>query len=189
MGLVRVGKPGREAALRLDLGNGFILRGFVDEDRENLANFGNNPVVAAYLHDRFPHPYSLEDAETWIEINREQDPRTVFCIAGEAGCIGSIGLIVGEDVYRKSAEIGYWLAEPFWGKGIATKAVVALSRYAFEQLDLVRVFAGVFSTNPGSSRVLEKAGFRFEGIQHKSVIKNNRLLDQRLYAAINPKYE
>ena len=105
-------------------------------------------------------------------------------IAPEEELIGVVGLTFQEDVYRRSAEIGYWLGEPFWGRGLATEAVIDATRMAFERFDLIRLFAQVFETNPASCRVLEKAGYVLEGRLRHSVVKKGRVLDQLLYARV-----
>jgi RimJ/RimL family protein N-acetyltransferase len=110
-----------------------------------------------------------------------QIPETAFAIASSDEAIGGISVQPQYDVYRKSAEIGYWLGEPFWGKGIATLAVRALTSYAFSRLDLLRIYASVFAWNPASARVLEKAGYHIEGKMRDAVYKNGKVTDQLLY--------
>jgi len=114
------------------------------------------------------------------------DPRTVFAIASPTEAIGSIGLMLGADVHRFTAELGYWLAEPFWGQGIMTRAVQAMVEFAFAELKLHRVRAEPYAANPASARVLEKAGFLLEGRLRASACKEGRVLDQLLYARVNP---
>ena len=102
----------------------------------------------------FPHPYRLEDAEAFLGFVAQQKPETTFAIANASEAIGCIGLTVGSDVHRKTAELGYWLAEPFWGRGIMSEAVAAFVRHAFDDLDLIRIYAEPFASNPASARVL-----------------------------------
>ena len=129
----------------------------------------------------FPHPYTVADARGWLSRQKNRDSVTDLNIAlaidhgGEA--IGGIGLHPQGDVARLSAEIGYWLGEPHWGRGIMTAAVKALSRYGFSELGLVRIYAAVFEWNPASMRVLEKAGFVQEGRLRRSVIKDGKVID------------
>jgi RimJ/RimL family protein N-acetyltransferase len=135
------------------------------------------------LRDRFPHPYTRAHAEQWTAYTQQQSsPQTLFAIEVEDEAVGGIGLECKSDVERCSAEIGYWLGEDLWGKGIATAAVEALTSYGFEVLSLSRIFATPFGDNPASIRVLEKAGYVREGVLRRSAIKEGIILDQVLYA-------
>lgn len=163
----------------------YIIRDWHEDDAVSIAQYANNKKIWINLRDAFPHPYSLADAESFISRAMQIEPRTYFAIATEQEAIGSIGLMPGQDVHRFTAELGYWLAEPFWGKGIMTKAVRALSEYAFKELGLHRVFAEPYTTNTASARVLEKSGFVLEGILRANVFKDGRVLDQYLYAKLN----
>ena len=171
--------------VRIDLGS-CRIREFVPEDAESLARNADNPKIAEQLRDRFPHPYTISHAREWIEQALARDPVSSFAIATTGKVIGGIGLELQPDVYIRSAELGYWLAESHWGRGIATRAVTCFSEKAFVAFDLVRIYARVFETNPASARVLEKAGFRFEGRLRMSVVKQGRLLDELLYSSIAP---
>jgi RimJ/RimL family protein N-acetyltransferase len=144
----------------------------------------NNRAVWRNMRDRFPHPYTLEDAYRWIELNNTVFPETNFAIAVEDTAVGGIGIVRGDDVYRRSAEIGYWLGEEFWGRGIAPVAVRAVTDWAFATFELARIHAGVFAWNPASMRVLEKAGYTMEGCLRRSVFKDGALTDQVLYAIV-----
>ena len=163
-------------------GEGFQIRSWTLEDIPCLARHANNANVSANLRDGFPYPYSETNAEVFISANLEALWNFTIAINGEAS--GGIGLVVGADVHRFTAEIGYWLAEPYWGMGITSKAVHALTDYAFQHTNLVRIYATVFETNPASMRVLEKNGFQFEGILRKNVIKNGVTMASHLYAKI-----
>ena len=154
------------------------------EDAPSIAKYANNRKIWMNLRDAFPYPYSLKDAESFISRIIETDPITVFAIATQSEAIGSIGLMVGKDVHRYTAEMGYWLAEPFWGKGIMTQAVKSMTSYAIRNLKLHRIYAEPYSTNPASVRVLEKAGFRCEGILRSNVLKDGKVLDQFLYSYV-----
>lgn len=153
-------------------------------DAESLARYANNYNVWVNVRDRFPHPYSVNDAKSWIRSATDRHPPESFAIASSKEAIGGIGLHVQSDVYRKSAEIGYWLGEPFWGKGIATAAVKAIVDYGFSTFDIIRIFAGVFESNMASARVLEHAGFTLEGRMRKSVFKAGNYLDQLSYSLL-----
>ncbi len=146
--------------------------------------YGNNVKVWQHLRDRFPHPYTRAHAIDWLRHVRRQEPTCDFAIAAELELIGGVGVHVQDDVHRRSAEIGYWLGEPFWGHGIATHAVDAMTDYAFATYPLVRIYANVFEGNPASVRVLEKVGYEFEGRLRKSVYKDGKLLDQLIYGMV-----
>jgi RimJ/RimL family protein N-acetyltransferase len=147
-----------------------------------LVRHANNRQVWLTLRDQFPHPYTYADGEEWLTHVARQQPVTSFAIVVDGEAAGGIGLAPQPDVHRRSAEVGYWLGEAFWNRGIMTAVVRAFTDYAFDSHDLIRIFAGVFSTNPASMRVLEKAGYAREGILRKSVVKDGQVLDQVLYA-------
>lgn len=163
-------------------GEEFQIRSWTLEDIPNLARHANNAKVSGNLRDGFPYPYSETNAEVFISAQLDAPWNFTIAINGEAA--GGIGLVVGADVHRFTAEIGYWLAEPYWGRGITSKAVHALTDYAFQHTDLVRIYATVFETNRVSMRVLEKNGFQLEGILRKNVIKKGITMSSYLYAKI-----
>lgn len=160
-----------------------LLRPLVASDAESLARHANDHDVARNLRDRFPHPYSQADAEWYIAHVATRPVQTSFGIVVDDEAIGSISLMVGDDISRKSAEVGYWIGQSFWGRGIAVDALCAATEYAFSTLNLVRVFAVPFATSVRSTRVLEKAGYVREGLMRQSALKNGEILDQWLYAA------
>jgi len=162
---------------------GFQIRNYKINDTEALLKYANNWNVSINLRDGFPYPYTIQDAADWIDFTIHQNPQTNFAIAGQE-LIGGIGITLQSDVHRKSAEIGYWLGEPFWGRGIITQALSAMTQYAFDNFDLIRLYAYVFETNPASMRVLEKAGYKLEGRLRKSVVKDGQILDQMVYAML-----
>lgn len=153
------------------------IRSFRPGDAPALAKYANNRKVWRNLRDRFPHPYHLQHAEVWIDLAAAQTPETNFAIGG-------IGLELHRDVHRRSANVGYWLGEPYWGRGIATGALRAFTEYAFGEFDLVRIDANVYEWNPASARVLEKAGYEYEGRLRKSITKDGQTIDQWLYAIV-----
>ena len=171
--------------MRLALGE-LEIRDLQPGDASALVKYANNRRVSLQLRDVFPFPYGAADAAAFLERSFARLPRENFAIATPEELIGGIGLHRGSDVYRRSAEIGYWLAEPFWGRGIATRAVRALTDWAFASFDLARISAGVFETNPASARVLEKAGFEIEGRMRRHVTKDGRTFDQLVYARLRP---
>lgn len=162
------------------------LREWRMEDAQSIARYASNPAVAANLRDVFPSPYALQDAQDYLRCCIEGDKTAERCLAiqvnGEAA--GSIGVFVKDDVYRKSAELGYWLGEPFWGGGIMTGAVRQICSDAFSRFDIARIYAEPFAANIGSRRVLEKAGFQLEGLLRNSVYKNGVLQDSCIYALL-----
>ena len=162
----------------------WMIRSFRSDDAEAIAKYANNRKVWRNLRDRFPHPYSLRHAEVWIDLAAAQTPETNFAIASATEAIGGIGLELGRDVHRRSANVGYWLGEPYWGRGIATGALRAFTEFAFAEFDLVRIDANVYEWNPASARVLEKAGYEYEGRLRRSITKDGQTIDQWLYAMV-----
>ncbi|MCY3568585.1 MAG: GNAT family protein [Chloroflexi bacterium] len=169
--------------MQLDIGS-WQLRSFRTDDAESLALNANNRNVSRNLRDHFPYPYELSDAHDWIEIATCGDPETHFAIADKGEAIGGIGITLQSDVYRRTAEIGYWLGEPYWRQGIATAALRAMTDWAFTEFDLVRLYGEVFEWNPASGRVLEKSGYELEGRLRKSIIKEGQTIDALLYAIV-----
>ena len=160
------------------------LRPLKDEDQEQLARIANNKKIWNNVRDYFPHPYSLDDAKGFIEMNQKQDPRQVFGIEYQGVLCGCAGVHVQTDVYHRSGELGYWIGEAYWGKGIATAAVKLLTKYGFEDLDLIRLYAGVFSFNDGSKKVLEKVGYELEAISKNAVFKSGVICDEYRYVKL-----
>ncbi len=163
----------------------FILRPWRMEDAPSVAKHANNKKIADNLRNAYPFPYTLQDALCYISNFAEQDG-SYICRAievnGEAA--GSIGVFQKDDVYEKSAEMGYWLAEPYWGCGIMTECIRQISALAFKKLNIVRIFAEPYAYNTGSRRALEKAGFTLEGVLKKSVYKNGKIYDSCIYAIV-----
>ena len=160
------------------------LRPWRPGDEEALVPYANNRLIWINLRDRFPHPYTMSDAISWVQRAGAQDPPTNLAIATTGEAIGSIGLTLQTDVHRRSAEIGYWLAEPFWGSGIATRALRAFTEYAFATFDLIRLYGIPFEWNPASARVLEKAGFSYEGLLSRSVTKDGKTVGAWTYGLV-----
>jgi [ribosomal protein S5]-alanine N-acetyltransferase len=165
------------------------LRHWRDGDQADLVRHANNPRVAMNLRDLFPHPYTPRDADDWIARHSRIVPGIHFAITVDDRIVGGIGLLPGADVNRIQAEIGYWLGEDFWGRGIATDAVRGLTRHAFATLELNRLFAMPFANNAASCRVLEKAGYRYEARMLGCAIKGGQILDQFLYAITRTELE
>ena len=160
------------------------LRPFRDNDVPVLTRLLNNKKIWNNVRDYIPHPYFEQDAREFIVFCKREDPQTTFVVEYEGELVGTVGLVLQTDVYRISAEIGYWLGEPFWGKGIMTRAVKQMVDYGFKHLNLLRIYTGVFDFNKGSQRVLEKAGFKLECIFEKALIKNGVVYDEYRYGLI-----
>lgn len=162
----------------------FQLRDYCREDADSIVKYADNKKVWQNLRDSFPHPYTKDDAEYWISVTFTQDPTVNFAIADDKELIGGIGLTLQDDVNRKTAEVGFWLAEEFWGKGIMTEALRKFTRYSFENYDIFKIFAGVFETNKASMRVFEKCGYKLEGVLRNHIIKEDQVFDQLMYGIL-----
>lgn len=160
------------------------LRKWEEEDILDLVKAANNYKVAKYLRDCFPYPYRLEHGEYFLSMCKKADPKKecLLAIDVDGVAVGNIGLTFGEDVQRNTAEIGYWLGEEYWNKGIATKAVALMLEIAFKEYKLHRVYATFIETNMASGRVLEKNGFLYEGRLCRSITKEGEVYDSLLYA-------
>ena len=160
------------------------VRSWDSRDVPSLATYADNRKIWLNLRDRFPHPYTKRDAQLFVKSARQLRPETMFAIALGDEAVGGIGFVLQQDVERVSAEIGYWLGEPFWGRGIVTEALRAVTAHAIAHHGLTRVFALPFAHNLGSVRVLEKSGYVLEGRLRRSCIKNGEVVDQLQYAFI-----
>ena len=160
------------------------VRSWEWRDRDAIVRHANNRKISINLRDRFPSPYTANDARSWLENVVGRKPETNFAIAVGDEAVGGIGFSLQPDVAYRSAEIGYWLGEEFWGRGIATEALIAVTDHAFSNYNICRLYAHVFEWNRASARVLEKAGYAFEGRLRKSVTKEGQTIDQFMYAMI-----
>lgn len=161
------------------------LRKWNEADLDSLVKYANNKNIAKWLTNGFPHPYTQEDGKTYISMSTNDNPTKVFAIEVNSEAVGSIGIYPQSDIHEKNAEIGYWLAEAYWGQGIMTKAIQEIVEYGFRTFDLVRIFARPFSTNLKSQRVLEKAGFELEARLKKALFKNGEFMDELIYVKRN----
>ena len=168
----------------IEIGAGIYIRDIIEDDKYSIVKYADNKKISNNLRDAFPYPYTLEDAENWLTLLNDNKPRRAFAIANNEELIGAIGIEPCRDVNRFAGELGYWLGEPFWGKGIATLAVQNFIKYAFDYYNLTKIFAYVFSSNPSSSRVLIKAGFKNEGCMRNQIVKNGETLDQLIYGML-----
>lgn len=157
------------------------LRRWQMNDAQALATVANNRNIWNRVRDFFPSPYTVADAMQWISKTGSENPALNFAIVADKILVGGTGCITKEDVYRKNIEIGYFIGEPFWGKGIATASCGILCNYIQQHLDVVRIEACTFQNNNASMRVLQKNGFYLEAIKQKAILKNNTLLDEYLW--------
>lgn len=161
------------------------LRNYKSGLAEAFARLRNNPNVLINGYDKTPNPYSLRDAEAHFAQQLKKLPAERFLIFWNNELAGEIGITLQEDVFRLNAEIGYFIGEPFWGKGIATEAIKQMVAYAFSHFTLVRIVAGVFDYNKASMRALEKNGFILESIRKQAVIKNGKIIDDYIWVKRN----
>jgi [ribosomal protein S5]-alanine N-acetyltransferase len=160
------------------------VRSWRASDMDSLVRAADNRNIWINLRDAFPHPYTRRDARDYLRALRQRPIETMFAIAVKDVAVGGIGFVLRGDVERVSAEIGYWLGEPFWGRGIATDALIAVTAHAVATHGLTRVYALPFAWNTASCRVLEKAGYVLEARLRNSAIKDGKITDQLQYAFI-----
>lgn len=161
------------------------LRPWNTHDYESLVRYGNNKLVWRNLTDMFPHPYTQADAVAWVKIASDPGSSIFLAIDFEGEAIGGVGVIARDGNEFHTGQFGYWLGQPYWGRGVATQAARALKGLAFSGDRFKRLEAPVFAWNPPSMRVLEKIGFIREGVLRKSVLKDGQLIDSVMYAAVS----
>lgn len=161
-----------------------VLRPWTSDDEFALVKHANNRRIWRNVRDRFPHPYTENDAKLWIKIANRDTTMLNVAMEVDGQAVGGVGVVFKDDVYRRSAEIGYWLGEAYWNRGLTSRAVAAVSDYVFAHFDIVRLYAGVFAPNRASARVLEKAGYTFEACLRQSVTKDGQTLDELIYARL-----
>lgn len=164
------------------------LRAWATSDIDNLVKHANNPNIAKNMTNAFPHPYTQEAGEAFIAMANSKKPVSIFAICLNNEAIGGIGVHAQQDIHEKCAELGYWLAEPFWGKGITSKVVLKMIDFAFLNFDIIRLYARPFSSNIGSQKVLEKCGFKLEARLKKSIFKNGVYMDELIYSIVKDEY-
>jgi len=160
------------------------LRPWNDKDAFALAKHANNQKIAENMRDGFPFPYTIDDAYNWLNMAMKETRHVLLAIEVEGEAAGGIGIIFKENVYRFSAETGYWLGEMHWRKGITSEAIAKLSDHVFTNTDIVRLYAEIFSPNTASMKTVSKAGFYPEAINKNAVFKNGKLLDQHVYCKL-----
>ena len=163
-----------------------LIRPWNIDDLPQLVAQANDVQIWNNMRDAFPHPYTAEAGESFIQANSEAATPLNFAVEADGYVTGGIGIILNRDVYVKSAEIGYWIGSAYWGRGIGTEAVRQMAEYTFYYFDIIRLYAEVFETNKASMRVLEKNGFYLEGVRRKAVFKNNQLMDDYIWVKIRP---
>lgn len=163
-----------------------VLRPWRQSDETSLVEHANNKNVSKNLTDIFPYPYTIDDARTWIGKQLDVDPARNFAIVIDGKAVGGVGFLVGKDIFKRSAEMGYWIGEAFWGRGIVTEAVKAVTSYAFDTFDLMHIFAGIFEHNTASRRVLEKAGYELEGCFRMHVTKDGETSNDLVFGIVRP---
>ncbi len=164
------------------------LRPWREGDEDTLSYYASNRLIWNNVRDFFPYPYTPRDAQSWVRSNKSYQQPNNFAIEIDGKAVGNIGFTVKDDIYRYNAEIGYWLGEPFWGRGIMSEAVPILTQYIFENFQVNRVFACVLEGNRGSMRVLESAGFYPEAVLRQAAVKNNQYLDEHIFAMTKADY-
>jgi len=175
--------------LKIIYGNKITLRQFKNDDVKILAELCNNKKIWDNLRDFIPSPYTEEHAKSFIEFCLSDTVQTTFAIEYNEMFVGVVDLVLQKDIYRLSAELGYWLGEPFWGKGIATEAVKMIVDYGFNELNLIRIFTGVIDRNIASQKVLEKVGFKLECISKKAIVKNNIICNEYKYSLLKENFK
>jgi [ribosomal protein S5]-alanine N-acetyltransferase len=160
----------------------FMLRPWVIDDLDSLVRYANNINIAKFMSDGFPFPYTSEKGKTFIEFATNSSNVLYFAIDINGQAVGGIGISPKTDVKKKNAELGYWLGEPFWGKGIITRAIGEIVDIAFKTYDITRIFAAPYGTNFASHRVLKKSGFKLEARFEKTIYKNGEFLDELIFA-------
>ncbi len=175
--------------MKLKISDSCQIRSYRPDDVNAIVKYANNRNVWVTLRDSFPSPYTKADAEEWLDIISGQIPESSFAVSDKKELIGGIGLVKQGDVYRLSGEVGFWLGEPFWGKGIATKILTAFTQYVFGNYEIIKIYAYVFSSNPASARVLEKSGYLQEGCLRNAVIKDGKIMDQLVYGILKEEIE
>jgi [ribosomal protein S5]-alanine N-acetyltransferase len=169
--------------LNLDCGP-CTIRPWRASDLDALVRNAHNRKIWLQVRDRFPHPYTHEIGRSWLATIATEQPRVTYAIDVDGEAAGGIGVMLGTDVERISAELGYWLGEPYWNRGIMSAAVLGFVDFAFDEYGLHRIFAVPFMTNTGSRRVLEKCGFDLEGVIRANALKDGKIMDSGLYAKI-----
>lgn len=167
----------------------YCIRSFKEKDADSIVKHANNREVSKYMRDSFPYPYIKENAVQWIDFVKKNYSTLFFALADETELIGGIGAVPQTDVHRFSAEVGFWLGQSHWNKRIITIALPVFCNYLFTKFDFNRLTANVFEGNEASKKVLEKNGFVLEGTQRKNVFKENKFVDNYIYALLKEDFK
>lgn len=162
------------------------IREWTIEDADGLAEILNNRNILNNLRDGLPYPYTEKDAQEYITsmLAADKTKTFAFAITVDDKVVGSIGVFRCDNIHFRAAEMGYYIGEPYWGRGLGTSAVTQVCKYIFDKTDIIRIFAEPFAYNTASCRVLEKAGFQFEGLLRSNAVKNGKVVDMRMYSLI-----
>lgn len=160
----------------------YTLRIWQENDLESLIKHANNPKIAQFMTNAFPYPYIEENGKAFIKMASTGNPTNIFAIEVEGNAVGGIGIHPQSDVMCKNAELGYWLGEQYWGRGIITKAIQEMVQYAFEKFDIIRIYARPYGNNIASQKALLKGGFKLEATIQKNIFKNGEFLDEMIFA-------
>ena len=155
-------------------------------DAKDLAAALSNKKVQDNLRDGLPYPYTEQDGKEFISamLSADENETFAFAITVDDMVIGSIGIFRQGNIHRQTAELGYYIAEEYWGKGIMTEAVKQICEYVFANSDIIRIYAEPFAYNIASCRVLEKAGFQYEGTLRSNAVKNSKVIDMKMYSLL-----
>ena len=159
-------------------------------DAKDLAAALSNKKVQDNLRDGLPYPYTEQDGKEFISamLSADESETFAFAITVDNMVIGSIGIFRQGNIHRQTAELGYYIAEEYWGKGIMTEAVKQICEYVFGNSDIIRIYAEPFAYNIASCRVLEKVGFQYEGTLRSNAVKNGKVIDMKMYSLIKEEY-
>lgn len=164
------------------------LRPWREGDEDALSRHASNRNIWNNVRDFFPYPYTPRDAHSWVRANKSYQQPNNLAVEVDGQAVGNIGFTVKDDIYRYNAEIGYWLSEPYWGRGIMTEAIPIMTDYIFKNFQVNRLFACVLEGNTGSMRVLETAGYQCEAVLRKAAIKNNQYLNEHIFALLRSEH-
>ena len=162
------------------------MRQWQSSDAEALTNIINNTKILNNLRDGIPYPYTIENAKEFIAqtLNAEKNSQYAWAVLANGKVIGSIGVFRKDNIHYRTAELGYYIAEGYWGMGIMTSVLKNVCKFIFENTDIIRIFAEPFAHNTASCRALEKAGFALEGVLRQNAVKNGKILDMKMYSIV-----
>lgn len=162
------------------------IRKWTLSDAADLAAALSNKKIQDNLRDGLPYPYTEQDGKDYISamLSADENDTFAFAVTVDSKAVGSIGVFRQENIHRQTAEMGYYIAESYWGRGIMTEAVKKTCEYVFAKSDIIRIYAEPFAYNKASCRVLEKAGFQYEGTLRQNAVKNGKVLDMRMYSLL-----